>query len=629
MLMKPIFYTIVRVFAFTAILFSAPQVMASNFFNTNTSAFEEPEFLKVDKAFQFRELVTDSGILVSWNIAPDYYLYKDRIIVKTDNPDIKVKSLAFSQAGEEKNDPNFGIVTVFHDYIELHINLSVPEDSLSKEAVTFTISYQGCADAGLCYPPQKRTIAYTHAKSNLQEQASSNRPVNPSKINATSNINALETSTGIFGFLESASFGKILITFFLLGLGLTFTPCVLPMIPIITAIISGQKEKSFTSSLILAISYVLGMALTYAAAGVIMGLIGASANLQAQLQSPVALSLFALLFILLALAMFGAYELQLPAFLRDRLNNRSQNISGGKIGGVFAIGAISALVVSPCVSAPLAGSLIYISTTEDALLGGMALLSLGFGMGTPLIVIAVGGDKLIPKAGIWMENTKKFFGFMLLGLAIWLLERLISPSLAMTLWGLLLAFATVHLGAFDKAESGIAKTFKTITLLGFAYAIAILMGALNGNHNPLNPLEFSQSTSNQQINRESQTPFTIIESLPELETEIEKGVLSGKITLLDFYADWCVSCKVMEKEVFSSPEVSDIIAHMNLVQADVTEVNQQTTTLLEEHNLFGPPSILFFDDKGDEISSLRIQGEVNKSTFLQILERLPASVTAP
>lgn len=609
------------------VYFLASPVSAENFLSKNSNAFAEPEFLPVDQAFVFNQIAVDDGIMVSWQIAPEYYLYKDRIKIEADNPSIALGDPAFSQIGEQKDDPNFGLVTVFHDFVEMNVPV-VTGSQDQKNIFEFTITYQGCAEAGLCYPPQRRKIAFlpkaeAPTTTQVSMQPAALRSSKQSQT-ATTVTNSSETdlasSSGIFNLLNQASFGSIVFTFFLLGLGLTFTPCVLPMIPIITTVISGQKHRSSRNSLLLSLSYVCGMAITYAAAGVLTGLLGATANLQAQMQAPGVLIILSALFALLSLSMFGLYELQLPAFIRDRLNDQSQRISGGKLGSVFFIGALSALIVSPCVSAPLAGALVYISTTEDALLGGVSLLALGFGMGVPLILIALGGDKFLPKAGRWMEATKKFFGFLLLALAIWLLDRLLPANVSMLLWGLLFAQAAVHLGAFAKAENGWAMTFKSFTLLLFFYAAFLTISALASFFPTLQSANLLPTGLYTNGAPQTHTPFTRITTLDELETELTASQYSKKIMMLDYYADWCISCKVMERDVFSSPEIAAELNHLHLVQADVTDVNERTTALLEKFKLFGPPSILFFDTNGNELANLRIQGEVGKASFEKTLQ---------
>jgi len=406
-----------------------------------------------------------------------------------------------------------------------------------------------------------------------------------------------------------------------LGLGLTFTPCVLPMIPIISSLVSGQNTRSSAHALVLASSYVLGMALTYAAAGVVTGLLGASFNLQAQLQSPVVLGVFAALFIVFALAMFEVFELQLPAFIRNPLSNASQNLSGGRIASLFGIGALSALVVSPCVSAPLAGSLLYISATQDAVIGGLALLAMGLGMGMPLIAVAVGGRKILPTSGAWMTTVKHGYGIMLLAVAIWLLERMLAPWLTLTLWGLLIALVGVQLGAFDAAKAGWQRTRKGLGLVAFAWGMALLAGALAGASNPLKPLApfTAGSAGSGAGSAASHANFQRTSEPQQIRQLLQQAQAAGKPAVLDLYADWCIACKVMERNVFSDTEVVQALAPYSLIQLDMTANTPQQQALLDELGLFGPPGILFYNISGQEIGHQRILGEMNRSEFLQHL----------
>ena len=406
--------------------------------------------------------------------------------------------------------------------------------------------------------------------------------------------------------------------FFLLGLGLTFTPCVLPMVPIISSLVSGQNTRSSAQALVLAFSYVLGMALTYASAGVVTGLLGASFNLQAQLQSPLVLGVFAALFALFALAMFEVFELQLPAFIRNPLSNASQNLSGGRIASLFGIGALSALVVSPCVSAPLAGSLLYISATQDAVIGGLALLALGLGMGVPLIAVAVGGRKILPTSGAWMSTVKHGYGIMLLAVAIWLLERLLPAWLTLTLWGLLIAVVGVQLGAFDAAQAGWQRTRKGFGLVAFAWGMALLAGALAGASDPLQPLApfIAGEAGSRSANPAGHAEFQRTSEPQQVRRLLQQAHDEGKPAVLDFYADWCIACKVMERNVFSKPDVIQALAPYTLIQLDMTDNTSQQQALLDELGLFGPPGILFYSERGQELRNQRILGEMNRAEFL-------------
>ncbi|MEP6366880.1 MAG: protein-disulfide reductase DsbD, partial [Marinobacter sp.] len=408
-------------------------------------------FLPVDEALPFRHSTDNGAVILSWDVTPGHYLYKGRLSVTPITEGVEIGEPQFSLTGKTTHDEFFGEVTVFYDPVEVRVPVTLPEGIREAELM---VTYQGCAEAGLCYPPQTRDVFYfpgtdagTSAAGATTSDNESNGAGAGANTPATADINTT-TATGLAGFLSRQSTLVIAGVFFLLGLGLTFTPCVLPMVPIISTLVSGRNTRSSGQALLLSSSYVLGMALTYAAAGVLTGLLGASFNLQAQLQSPWVLGVFAALFVLFALSMFDLFEIQLPRAIREPLDNASHRLTGGRMISIFGIGALSALIVSPCVSAPLAGSLLYISTTQDALIGGSALFALGLGMGVPLILVAVGGRKLLPSTGHWMTTVKHFYGVMLLAVAIWLVERLVPAWLALTLWGLLVAVTGVQLGAF-------------------------------------------------------------------------------------------------------------------------------------------------------------------------------------
>ncbi|WP_323750668.1 protein-disulfide reductase DsbD [Marinobacter sp.] len=624
MTVSPLFRHLIQLKVLTAVavvtlltLFvtATAQAAGSSFFNTSNN-----DFLPVEQALPFN-YTSDAGALVlSWHIAPEHYLYKSRINVTSLTDDVQIGQPQFSLPGTLTNDEFFGEMTVFFEPIEVRYPITLPEGATEAN---LQVSYQGCAEAGLCYPPQNHEILYYPGSGNAQtiDNIPSSTSAEPPSANSDTS-----SASGLAGFLSNQSIGMIAGLFFLLGLGLTFTPCVLPMVPIISSMVSGQNTRTTAHALLLSGSYVLGMAITYAAAGVITGLLGASFNLQAQLQSPWVLGVFATLFVLFALSMFDMFEIQLPRFIREPLNDASQRLTGGRVIGIFGIGALSALIVSPCVSAPLAGSLLYISTTQDAVIGGVALLSLGLGMGVPLILVAVGGRKLLPSSGRWMTTVKHFYGVMLLAVAIWLVERLIPAWAGLTLWGLLITITAVQLGAFDAASAGWERTRKGLGLVMFAYGLALLAGAVSGANDPLRPLApFTAASGTVQNFTQSHARFEQTEDPEQIRALLAKAAKSGQPVMLDFYADWCISCKVMERNVFSQPEVTQALASYTLLQIDMTDNTPAQQAFLDELGLFGPPSILFYGRSGQELAQARILGEMNKQEFLGHLNKLPSA----
>lgn len=564
----------------------------------------DAEFLPVGQAFPLSTSSSNGTVTAEWRNADGYYLYKHRIYLQ--QGDIKLEPDSYSQAGKAKQDEAFGeVIAFYHD-------LEVTFDTQSLNAGTAILHYQGCADAGLCYPPQRENVEVIAPQSAAQ-QAITTSTVQP----------AMPTEPNTDSWFSGRSWGAVVGIFFILGLGLTFTPCVLPMVPILTSVVLGQSNTSGKRGFLLSSTYVLGMALTYAAAGLTVGLLGAGANVQAWMQTPWVLIVFAGLFSLLALAMFGVYELQLPSGIRNRLNNLNQGQQGGRWLSVFVMGILSALVVSPCVSAPLAGALVYLSTTGDALLGGSALLALGLGMGAPLIVLGTTGASVLPKAGAWMNQIKALFGILLLGVAIWLLSRIIPATWVLLLWGLLALVYGISLGALEQANNGSQRVIKGFALVLVLYGACALIGALQGNDDPLQPLA-SQYKSAQSVAEQAAThaPFTRLTSVTELERIIAS---EARPVMVDFYADWCISCKVMEKEVFEQADVIQALSHIRWVQLDVTDQTAEHIVFMQQHAVFGPPSMLFFS-AGSEQSNARLIGEATKSEFTQhVLMHLPKS----
>ncbi|MFM7121861.1 MAG: protein-disulfide reductase DsbD, partial [Gammaproteobacteria bacterium] len=411
------------------------------------------------------------------------------------------------------------------------------------------------------------------------------------------------------------------------------TPCVLPMVPILSSIIVGQKGILTRGRAIrLSVSYVVGMALTYALVGTLVGLFGAGLNLQAALQSPPVLVTFAALFVLLALAMFGFWELRLPAALEQRLNAVGDRVGGGRHVSVLLMGALSALVVSPCVSAPLAGALIYLSTTGDAVLGGAALLALGLGMGVPLVIVGASGGHLLPQSGPWMNQVKAVFGVGLLAVSVWMLERVVPPSLTLALWALLAIGAGVYLGALDGApRQGWQQLWKALGVVLVLWGTLLLVGAASGANDPLRPLA-RWAVADQGVDAgrpvAGAPEWQPVRGIDDLRRQLAEAASAGQPVLLDLYADWCISCKLMERNVYPDPAVASRMRQFRLLKADVTVNSDADRALLNSLGLFGPPSLVFFGPDGQEIPATRVQGEIDAEQLASHIDQVLSRITA-
>lgn len=578
---------------------------------------DEPSFLAVEQAFVFSQKLDAWQLKLEWKIAPDYYLYQDRIHVKTD--DGEVIALNVDRAPELKDDPNFGQVKIFHDHLSANADLGAIKPK------SIEISYQGCSQAGLCYPVQKvRMEIDVSGKGQILTGAAAT--ATSQSIAATEQ--PLESAEGVAKFLRTAGFWGIIGTFLVLGIGLSLTPCVLPMVPILSGIIAGQGEQlGARRGFLLASAYVLGMSFSYAVAGACVGYFGASANISAWLQNPWVLTVFAGIFVVLALAMFGFYELQLPSPIMNKLNGFNQKQQGGRLFGVAIMGALSALVVSPCVSAPLAGALIYISTTGDAMLGGTALFALGIGMGVPLLLIGLGGGALVPKAGMWMLAVKSFFGVLLLAVALWMLSRFVPSTIMLVLWALLFMGSGIALGAFEKAAAGFGTLWRTLGIVCVFWASLMLIGAATGATNLFKPLEkFSvaasvgQSTVDGKTAAKSEISFTKVTTNAQLQSVLDKARAEAKPVMVDYYADWCTACLDMARTTFADARLHAVNALM--VQVDITQNTQESIELLKRFGLFAPPSLVFFNQNGEHQKQLTVMGGIAVEPLLRRLDTL-------
>ncbi|MES9919285.1 MAG: protein-disulfide reductase DsbD [Candidatus Thiodiazotropha sp.] len=581
----------------------------------------EDDLLDPEEAYKLSVTVEDGTHLrLYWSIAEGTYLYHDKVTLSSgENQGIALGQFTLPDPEIKQDtvrpDGTIGEVAVYHDEIDLILPLV--RSSAEETEITLNVGYQGCAEIGVCYPPINKQFTLTLP---AISEAEANETVSPTGTPPAAFSN--EPISELDEITETMKGGSVLLIiglFFLLGLGLAFTPCIFPMIPILSGIIAGHGDKITTQkAFILSLVYVLAMAITYTIAGVLAGMFGE--NLQAYFQNPWILSAFALVFVLLALSMFGFYDLQLPSSLQSRLTEVSNRQQGGSLTGVAVMGFLSALIVGPCVAPPLAGALIYIGQTGDALLGGLALFALSMGMGTPVIAIGTSAGKLLPRAGSWMDAVKAVFGVALLAVAIILLERIIPADIAMLLWGILFIVSAIYMGALRNLEieaSGWQKLWKGLGFVFLVYGTLMLVGAAAGGKDTLQPLRglaIAGGSGSAQGHQELQ--FKRIKSLDDLQREVAFASSQGKPVMLDFYADWCVSCKEMEKYTFSDPQVIDTLANTHLLQANVTANDDIDQALLQGHfGLPGPPAIIFYGSDGRERKNYRLVGFMPAEEF--------------
>ncbi len=590
----------------------------------------EPEILDPAVAFKFTaKVVSDSSLEVTYDIAPGYYLYREKFAFASESAKLGDAQIP---NGKVKQDEFFGRIETLRDRVRIVIPYARGDAS---QPWTFSATSQGCADVGVCFPPNTEQVAFKSdgsvsgggalaaldaaapsAKMDAPTAAENPPTANAALRNETSDQSETDRIAQLF---QSNSFWLIIASFFGFGVLLSFTPCVLPMIPILSGLIVGQgadigKGRAFA----LSVAYVLGMAITYAIAGVIAGLSGAM--LSTALQNPWVLGTFALIFVALALSMFGVYELQLPAGAQSALTAKSNRLPGGKFIGVTFMGILSALIVGPCVAAPLAGALVYLSQSRDIVLGGTALFVMALGMGLPLLLVGASAGAFLPRAGAWMESVKRFFGLLLLAVAIWLITPVIPSWAIMLLWAFLLIGAAMFLRAMDSLPdhaNGYRRLWKGVGIASLVGGIALLVGALSGAKDPLQPL--AGFTGGGQNGIASESLFQRVKSVEELDQRL--AAAKGKYVMLDFYADWCISCKEMERFTFGDAKVQAQLKDTILLQADVTANNAEDKALLQRFGLFGPPGIILFDRDGKEIKSFRVIGYQPSDQFLAGLAR--------
>lgn len=614
----------------------------SAFLQSGESSESEPsDILTPDQAFQLGlKSLPNNVIRASFTIQLGHYLYRERIQFSLNNPSqgqLEVKL----PVGEAKHDPNFGDSQVFHHSFDADIVWHPPANAVGTsvpEKIVLNATYQGCSEKGLCYAPIKKILEVA-----LVPQAST-------VADNSAAADAADSDDAGTRLLKQAHQWQIVLGFFTAGLLLSFTPCVLPMIPILSGIIVGASRQTPSAhsppsrlhGFNLSLAYVLGMAASYTAAGIAAGLSGHL--LSNSLQNPWVLSATALLFVILAFSMFGFYDLKLPDTLEEKLINTSNRLKGGHFLAVFGMGILSALIVSPCVAAPLAAALLYIGQTHQVFLGGLALFSLAIGMGVPLLLVGASAGAVLPKTGAWMNQVKSAFGFIMLGMALWMVRTLLPIPVLLGLWGGLLIIPAIYLHALDPlpahAEAHV-RFFKGMGFILLLLGSAMIVGALAGARSPFQPLAgFNAQAAGQQTaaahvgakNSEKGLQFEPIQSVEALEAKIRTLAANSdnanpdkkaqRYVMLDFYADWCVSCQELAETTFRDGRVIEALKQTQLLQADVTQNSAQDQQLLEKFGLFGPPAILFFDRQGKEIAAMRVIGYQNPQDFLARLEGL-------
>lgn len=567
--------------------------------------------LPIDQAFQLTATAKNNEtIILTWTITPGYFLYRDRFQFKVIKP-------AGTQLGQpllphavKKTSP---VVGTYHVYAGT-VNIPIAVINTNKKQVVVEATYQGCSQAGYCYPPTSRVVTINLAGHYGVSAPSLAIDVPPAMQKANGPAHAQLSK--LAQLLKDKSLFVVLLGFLGFGVLVSFTPCVLPMIPILSGIIIGQKKMTAWHGFTLSLFYVLGMAITYAIAGVLFGVIGGS--VQTMMQQPWIIVLFSALFVVMALSLFGFYNIELPQFLRAKIAHASEHQKGGTYLGAALMGCFSTLILSPCVTPPLVAVLGYISQTGDATLGGLALFVMGIGMGTPLLIIGASGGKYLPHAGAWMNIIKNAMGILLLGVALFMLERILPGKTSMILWAALLIGTAIYMKALSTAVTRAQRFSKAIGLVLFVYGIVIVIGAFMGNTNPLFPVTLTQLEDKTQ---KIVLPFKTVKTIDAVKRQVRLATRRGKPTMLDFYADWCIACKEMEHSTFSHPKVARALSHYVLLRADVTKNDADDKALERYFKVVAPPTILFFDRKGQEVKSQQVVGFISAKQLLKRLSK--------
>ncbi len=609
----------------------ASQAHAGFFDKKNEAGQSTDGPLPVEQAYIFIPEVGDNGkITLHWDIQERYYLYRDRITISPSDT-LEVISRVNSKT-DTKDDPLFGTVEVFHNNADVALQLRSLTGSPSDGSLKIT--YQGCWEGGICYPPVTTTLDVADVPADIQNTQTT--LANPLLITplpeSSQKVTQIEQPVAPVLVSEQDQFARMLSgdsllltlgAFFIAGLALSLTPCVFPMIPIISSIIAGHGHRITTRrATFLSLIYVLAVSVTYTIAGVLAGLFGE--NLQAAFQNSWIIGFFSLIFVLLSLSMFGFYELQLPSSWQSKLNNTSHHQQGGTVSGVAIMGLLSALIVGPCMAAPLAGALIYIGQTGDPVMGGLALFTLSMGMGVPILLIGASAGKLLPKAGHWMDSIKAGFGVALLLMAVWMLDRVVSVVVTMGLTAVVLIISAIYMRALDSLPQGAKgwlKLWKGVGIMLLLYGSALLLGVLSGGNSLLYPLKgfSSASAANTQP---SEMSFITVTSIAQLEPLLQDAKRTGKPVMLDFYADWCITCVELDHVTFADAEVKQALANFVRIKVDVTANDEDAKALSKSYSVIGPPALIFYNQSGVMQPHLMLVGFTGPEDFISHLGQL-------
>ncbi|HIG0328667.1 TPA: protein-disulfide reductase DsbD [Legionella pneumophila] len=577
-----------------------------------TPLFVHAEPLPASEVFKVNvKKIDPNTFAIQWDILPKYFLYSDRIQLNSDNDDIAQLGTLRFPTPLTKTDKQGRTFKVYRNQLTLPVGVL----GITPGETIINLRFQGCADDGFCYPPETRQIKLAIDDKLALSQVDLETLKAPEEATPEKPEKSEQDIASIFA---NHNWIMILLIFYGFGLLLSFTPCILPMVPVLSGIIVGHGKTATTKkAFFLSLSYVLSMSVTYAVVGAVVALLGA--NLQISMQSPWAISLFSLIFVLLALSMFGFYEFKLPDAWQSKIVGSSREQRGGHYLGAAIMGCLSTLILSPCVTAPLIGVLTYIAQTGNLLLGSVTLFTLSLGMGTPLLLIGTSAGKWLPETGSWMNAVKAFFGILLLAVAIYLMARILPAGLVMGLWACLLIFSGIYSGALTKSNTNQEKLCQGIGIILLTYGLLILIGASMGSSNPLQPLANLQAAPTVTNAFESARA----QSVKSVELAIKQAL--GKPVMLDFYADWCASCKVMENTTFKDPRVQKALSHFIVIKVDVTANNQNDKALMQHFRVVAPPTFIFFNAHGIQLNNLKRVGEFNADEFMQTIKNIDAN----